>query len=194
MQIDLLPKLLLSGGFGKIVTAMHVFFPLFFAGPTSNRDAKTIARVIFNIMPKHAYLPTTILPDKGSTFMSHVIKEVAGVFGITSNHATTKQAQRTGILEQSRASIKQTLEIETGERRSLWHTYVSFAVHIYNTFHHASIGCEPSRLFHGGIPFNVLHLKIVIRPQKITYANFANCLGCTSTDRDDLSRCPKECH
>ena len=53
--------------------------------------------------------------------MSHVIKEVAGVLGITLKHATTKHAQTIGLLVQSHASIKQALKIETGERRSLWH-------------------------------------------------------------------------
>ena len=118
-------------------------------------------------MTKHADLPTTIISDKGTAFTSHVIKEVADVPGITLKHATTKHAQTIGLLERSHASIKQALKIETGERRSLWHKYDSIAVLIYNTPYHASIGCEPSRVFHGRIPYNVLDLKMGIRPQKI---------------------------
>ena len=72
-------------------------------------------------MAKHAYLPTTLISDKGLAFMCHVIKEVAGVHGITQKHATAKHAQTVGLLEQSHTSIKQTLKIETGKRRSLWH-------------------------------------------------------------------------
>ena len=79
-------------------------------------------------MTKHAYLPTTLISDKCKAFMSHVINEVAGVLGITLKHGTTKHAQTLGLLEQSHASIKQTLKIETGERRSLWHKYVNIAV------------------------------------------------------------------
>ena len=121
MQIDLVPELPPSGGYENIVTAMDVFFRYLFAYPTSNQDAKTIAKVLINIMTKHAYLPTTLISDKGTAFMSHVIKEVAGVLGITLKHATTKHAQKIGLLEQSQASIKQALKSETGERRSLWH-------------------------------------------------------------------------
>ena len=44
-------------------------------------------------MTKHAYLPTTLISDKRTAFMSHVIKEVAGVLGNTLKHATTKHAQ-----------------------------------------------------------------------------------------------------
>ena len=65
-------------------------------------------------MTKHAYLPTTLISDKGTAFMSHVIKEVAGFLGITLKHATTKHAQTIGLLERSHASIKQALMIKTG--------------------------------------------------------------------------------
>ena len=117
-------------------------------------------------MTKHAYLPTTLISDKGTAFMSHVIKEVASVLGIFLKHATTKHTQTIGLLERSRASIKRALKIETGERRSLWHKYINIAVLNYNTSYHTSIGCEPSRIFHGRIPYIVLNLKKRIRPQQ----------------------------
>ena len=167
MQIDLVPGLPPSGGYENIVTAIDVFSRYLFAYPTSHQVAKTVAKVIINIMTKHAYLPTTLISDKGTAFTSNVIKEVAGVFGITLKHATTKHAQTIGLLERSHASIKQALKIETGERRSLWHKYVSVAVLNYNTSYHASIGCEPSRVFHGRIPYNILDLQMGIRPQEI---------------------------
>ena len=114
MRIDLVPELPPSGGYGNIVTAMDVFSRYLFAYPTKNSDAKTIAKVLINIMTKHAYLPTTLISDKGTAFMSHVIKEVAGVLGITIKHATTNHAQTIGLLERFPVSIKQALKIETG--------------------------------------------------------------------------------
>ena len=169
MQIDLVPGLPPSRGHENIVTAMDdIFSRYLFAYPTSNQDATPIAKVIVNIMTKHANVPTKIISDKGTAFTSDVIKEVAGVLGITLKHATTKHAQTIGLLEQSHASIKQSLKIETGERGSLWHKYISIAVLNYNTSYHSSIGCEPSRVFHGRIPYNILGLKIGMRPQKIS--------------------------
>ena len=166
MQIDLVPELPPSGGYENIVTAMDAFSRYFFAYPTSNQDARTIAKLLINIMTKHAYLPMTLISDKGTAFMSHVIKEVAGVLGITLKHATTKHAQTFGLLDRSRASIKRALKVETGERRSFWHRYINIAVLNYNTSYHTSIGCEPSRVFHGRIPYNVLDIKLGIRPQQ----------------------------
>ena len=166
MQIDSVPKLPPSGGFENIVTAIDVFSRYLFAYPTSNQDAKTIAKVLINIMTNHAYLTTTLISEKGTVFMSHVIKDVAAVLGITLKHATTKHAQTIGLLDRPHASTKQSLKIGTGERRSLWHKYVSIAVLNYNTSYHKSIGCEPSRVFHGLFPYNMLDLKLRVRPQQ----------------------------
>ena len=58
------------------------------------------------------------------------------------------------------------MKIETGERRSLWHKYVNIAVRNYNTSYHTSIGCEPSRVFRGRIPYNILDLNLGICPQQ----------------------------
>ena len=166
IQIDLVPQLPPSGGYENILTAMDVFSRYLFAYPTASQDSKTIAKVLINIMTKHAYLPTTLHSDKSTAFTSHVIKEVAGVLGVTLKHVTTKHARTIGLLERSHASIEKALKIETGERRSLWHKYVNIAVLNYNTSYHTSIGCEPSRVFHGRIPYIILDLKLGIRPQQ----------------------------
>ena len=99
MQFDLVPELPPSGGYENILTAKDVFSRYLFAYPTSNQDARTTAKVLINIMTKNAYLPATLISDKGTDFMSHVFKEVAGVLGITIKHATTKHAQLIGLLE-----------------------------------------------------------------------------------------------
>ena len=99
IQFVLVPGIPPTGGYGNIVTAMDVFSRYLFAYPTSNQDAKTVAKVITNIVTKHAYLPTTPISDKGTAFMSHVIKEVANVLGITLKHAITKHAQTIGLFE-----------------------------------------------------------------------------------------------
>ena len=92
---------------------------------------------------------------------------MAAVLAITLKHATTKHTQTIGLLERSHASTKQSLKIATGERRSLWHKYISIALVKYNTSYHSSIGCEPSRVFHGRIPQYIRDLKMGIRPQKV---------------------------
>ena len=119
MQFDLVPELPPSCGYENFVTAMDVFSRYWFAYPTSNQDAKTIAKVVNNKMTKLAYLPTRLVSDKGSDFVFHVFIEMLGVLGITLKHAIKKHAQTIGLLEQSDASIRQAFKIETVERRSV---------------------------------------------------------------------------
>ena len=76
IQNALVPELPPSGGYENIVTTMDVISRYLFAKPTSNKDAKTIARVIINNMIKHASLPTTPISEKGTAFTSHVTKEL----------------------------------------------------------------------------------------------------------------------
>ena len=115
MQSSLVPDLPLSGGYENIELAMDVFFRFLFAYPTSLQDAKKIFKVIINILTNHAYLPTTLIWDKGSTLVSHGIEEVACVPGITLKLPKTNYVQTIGLLERSEASIKRALKIETGE-------------------------------------------------------------------------------
>ena len=150
---------------------MDVFWRYFFAYSTSKQGPKTNFKAISIITIKHAYLPATKISDKRSEFLTHVIKEVADVFGITLQHTKTKPIQTIGRLKQSRASIEQALKLKTGYRRSLWHKYVSIAVLNYNTSYLASIGSEPSGVFQGRIPYNFLFLKNDIRSEKTPMPN-----------------------
>ena len=163
MQIDLLPELPPCGGYENIITAIDVFSRYAFAYPVSNPTAVNTAKVIIDIMTRHAYLPTFIITDKGSVFVSQVIHEVAEILGINLKHATTKHAQTIGILERAHATIKTSLKMASGEYRKQWHKYLPIAILNYNTTYHSSIDCEPSRVFHGRVPHNILDHKLGLR-------------------------------
>ena len=126
--------------------------------------AKTVARCIIDVMTRHCYLPTVILTDKGSQFRSQVVNQMAQTLDIRINHASTKHAQTIGLLERTHASLKTFLKISTGERRSMWHKYVQIAVMNYNTSYHESLGGEPTTVFHGRIPYNILDIKLGLKP------------------------------
>ena len=114
MQIDLMSELPPSGGYDNIITAIDVFSRYAFVYPVSNPTAVITAKVIIDIMTRHAYLPTLIITDKGSVFVSHVNNEVAEILGINLKHATTKHAQTIGVLERAHATIKTSLKMASG--------------------------------------------------------------------------------
>ena len=83
------------------------------------------------------------------------------------------------------------MKIETDGRRSLWHKYINIAVLNYNTSYHTSIGCEPSRVFHGRTPYNVFDLKLEIRPQQqpiLTSQNAQDVLEQTEMIHQDVRK------
>ena len=175
MQIDLLPELPPSGGYENIFTAIDVFSRYAFAYPVSNPTAVNTAKVIIDIMTRHAYLPTLIITDKGSVFLSQVIDEVTEILGINLKHAKTKHAQTIGVLERAHATIMTSLKMASGEYRKQWHKYLAIAILNYNTTYHSSIDCEPSRVFHGRVPHNILDHKLGLRfnPKTAPTADFA---------------------
>ena len=163
MQIDLLSELPPSGGYENIITAIDVFSRYAFAYPHSHPTAVNTAKVIIDIMTRHAYLPKLIITDKGSVFVSQVIHELAEILGINLKHATTKHAKTIGVLERAHATIKTSLKMASGEYRKQWHKYLPIAILNYNTTYHSSIDCEPSRVFHGRVPHNILDHKLGLR-------------------------------
>ena len=134
MHFDLIPKQPPAGRKENILTVTNVFLRYFFAYSTANQNAKTIARIVPCTMTKHAHLPAAISSDKGSAFISQVIREKAGVLWITLNHATTKHAQTITMLERMRASPKKRLKSETFENVNLAEVYLIAVVSYYTTY------------------------------------------------------------
>ena len=114
---------------------------------------------------RHTYLSTTKITDLGFQFNAKVTHETAAVLGIELKHATMKHAQTIGILERTHASVETHLKAATGEFRNNWHKDLPLAVPNHNTTYHASIGCEPSRVFHGRIPHKILDYKLGYKPK-----------------------------
>ena len=95
--------------------------------------------------------------------VSQVTHEVAEILGKTLKHATTKHAQTIGVLERAHATIKKSSKMISGEYRKQWHKYLPVAILNYNTIYHYRIDCEPSRVFHGRVPYNILDHKLGLR-------------------------------
>ena len=114
---------------------------------------------MIDIMTRHAHLPTLIIPEKGSVFLSQVIHEVAEKLGKNLKHATTKHGKTIGVLERAHSTIKTSLKMTSDECNKQWHKCSPIAILNCNTTYHSSIDCEPSRVFHGRVPHNNLDHK-----------------------------------
>ena len=122
-----------------------------------------MAKVLIDIMTKHAYLPTTLITDKETAFTSLIIAEITQILRITLKCALTNHI---GKLERTHASLKTNLKMACGEYCRQWHKYLPLAVLNHNTSYNASIGCEPTRVFHGQVPYNILDHKLGNNPNE----------------------------
>ena len=134
--------------------------------PLTDASAINVAKVIIDFLTKHAYLPTTLITDKGTAFTSTIIAEITQILRITLKCATTKHPQTIGKLDRTHASLKTNLKMACGEYRRHWQKYLPLAVLNHNTSYPASIGCEPTRVFHGRVPYNILDHKHGNNPNK----------------------------
>ena len=107
-------------------------------------------------MTRHAFLPTLLITVKGSDFVSQVIHEVNEVQSMNLKHASTEQAQTIDVLKRVLAKIKTSWKTAPGQYRQQWNKDLFIAIPNYNTTYDSSIDCEPSRVFHGRVPHNIL--------------------------------------
>ena len=117
LQMDIVPFDDPSGGYNAVITAMDVFSRSLFTYSVARIDARTVTPT--DIITRHCYLPTTIITDKVSQFTSEAMQQTTTALGTQLKHATTKHAQTIGILERTHASLKESLKIMTGERRTI---------------------------------------------------------------------------
>ena len=90
---------------------MDVFSRYLCAYPVTDASATNTAKVIFDIMTEHTYLPTTLSTDKGTAFTSKLVTEIAQILGIQVKCATTKHPQTIGKLERKHLIRTQFLAI-----------------------------------------------------------------------------------
>ena len=66
-------------------------------------------------------------------------------------------------LKWSNATIKTSLKKASGEYRKQWHKYLPVRILIYNRTYHSSVHCDPTQVFRGGVPHNILDHKLLQR-------------------------------
>ena len=135
----------------KTCLPQSMFSQIIYWPTLSDTSAINAAKVLNDIMTKHAYIPTTLITDKGTAFTFTNIVENKRILGITLKCATTKHPQTTWKLDRTHASFTTNLEMACGQYRRKLDNYLPLAVMNHNTSYHASIGCEPFRVFHGRI-------------------------------------------
>ena len=92
MQIELLTELPPNGGYENITT-IDVCSSDVIGYTVCSPEVVNTAKIVIDILPRHAHLPTVKKRHKGSVFVSNVIHKIVDVLATKVCHATTKHAQ-----------------------------------------------------------------------------------------------------
>ena len=158
LQIDLVGPLK-SPMYTYVLTAVDVFSKYLFAVPLTNGRADYVARALTTVFFQHSFMPSKILSDLGTAFVSELMHELTKMLEIRLDHASLKHPQTVGVVERSHSALKRILKLNTNEQWNDWHKYVSLATFIHNTSYHFAISCSPTVLFHGREPIKPLDVR-----------------------------------
>ena len=122
-----------SNSYTYILTAVDVFSRFMSANPLRQPDAQLVVRGLMLIFTRHAYVPKTILMDKGETFTAEVVERTMEQAGIMFKHATIKYAQKIGIIERTHQKLQTILKINISADKPQWDQFVNIAVMAHNT-------------------------------------------------------------
>ncbi len=115
--------------------------------PLRKTDATSVANALCGFFTKMG-IPREILSDRGSNFLSKVMKEMASIFGIKQIATSPYHPQCDGMLERFHGTLKSMItKIGKGSRD--WDEWLPFACFASRDAVHAATGFTPFQLLFG---------------------------------------------
>lgn len=193
-----------------IITFQDALTKFIVAEPIEKQDACTIARVLVEKIILKFGIPSVLLSDQGSNFMSDTLKRVCKLLKIEQIHTTAYHPQSNGALERSHRNLTEFLRHYINKEQSNWDVWVPYAVFVYNTTPHTATNHTPHELFFGricnipgilqknpaGITYNyddfVLELKDKMQRMHQSAREFSNRCKLKSKEYYDRTQNPKQ--
>ena len=125
-------------------------YPEAFAVPSI--DAPTIADLLVNqIMPRHG-APRTLLSDRGSNFLSQLVKEVCFLMNTKKVFTTSYHPQCDGLVERFNGTLAQSLSMYVSSSQKDWDRYLNPVLFGYRISPSEVTGESPFFLLYGRQP------------------------------------------
>lgn len=149
LAIDIVgPLPITENGNRFILTMQDDLTKYSYAVPVQNHEAHTIANELTKFIVLFG-IPTKILSDQGSDFMSKLIKELFKLFKIGHLTSSPYHPQTNGALERSHLTLKEYLKHYINNKQNNWDELIPFAMFAYNTHIHTSTNFSPYELLFG---------------------------------------------
>ena len=125
-------------------------YPEAFAVPTI--DAATIADLLVNhIMPRHG-APRTLLSDRGSNFLSSLVREVCFLMGTKKEYTSSYHPQCDGLVERFNGTLAQSLSHYVSSDQKDWDRYLNPVLFGYRVSPSEVTGESPFYMLYGREP------------------------------------------
>ena len=135
--------------------------------PLPDQKAETIAReFVTQILLRHG-VPTKLLTDCGSNFLSKLMGSVYSYFGIRKLATTPYHPEGNGLVERFNRTLADMMSHYTEDQRD-WDEFVPFVIFAYRSAPHESTGESPFYLMYGrdaNLPFDD-----ILKPMQVNYA------------------------
>ena len=147
-----------ASGHKLILSIQDDFSKYMICAPMADGEAHTVARTFVGEWIAKFGVPSVIISDNGSNFISKVFSDTCKILGIRKLHTTPYHPQSNGSLEKSHASMAAYLRCFVAEDGTNWDQYLTMAMHIHNNSKHVSTGLTPFRMLYGfdlNVPTNL---------------------------------------
>ena len=141
-----------KGGYDNLLIVTDSFTKYSWAFPTSNKKAKTVAKVLWEKVLVHYGFPRRLHSDQGRDFESPLINDLCNVAGIEKTRSSTYHPQGNGQTERFNQILLGMLGTLSGDKKTDWPSYVAPLVYAYNSTKHGSTGYSPYYLMFGRQP------------------------------------------
>jgi transposase InsO family protein len=133
-------------------------------------DAQTVARAFVECFVCIYGIPTSILTDCGTNFLSDVFKQMCKLLDIERSKTTPWHPQTNGYLERSHRTLKTYLRSFV-DKDNEWDNLLCYATYCYNSTIHTSTNFTPYELVFGHKPEIPAILSRKVEPQ-YNYDNY----------------------
>lgn len=114
--------------------------------PLADQKAKTIAKMLVEEVIPFFGVPESLLSDRGTNLLSHLMKELCSMLDITKLNTTAYHPQCNGMVERFNQMLKSMLRKHAVRFGNQWDTYLSGILWAYRNTSHDSTGEKPSFL------------------------------------------------
>lgn len=122
-------------------------WPMVFAMP-DQKSSRLVKILVNEVMPLIG-VPEALLSDRGTNLLSHRMRDICDLLGITKLNTTAYHPQCDGLVERFNRTLKSMLRKHASSYGDQWDQYLSAVVWAYRNTPHEATGEKPSFLLYG---------------------------------------------